>query len=98
MGLSARQTIAFTISGPIARADLPGLCERVCALLEQGDAQVAFCDVHELDADAVSVDALARLQLDAMRHGCQIRLRHASCELLELLAFTGLDDVVSDCR
>ena len=40
--------------------------------------------------DAATVDALARLQLAARRLGLEIRLRHASSELQELLAFVGL--------
>ena len=44
----------------------------------------------------MTVDALARLQLAARRHGCQVRLRHASTELLELVAFMGLSDVLPD--
>ena len=84
----------FTVHGPITRADLPGLCDRVCALLERGTAGVAFCDVSSVQADAVTVDALARLQLAAHRHGCQVRLRNASDELLELLGFMGLLDVL----
>jgi ABC-type transporter Mla MlaB component len=89
-------TLVFTVRGPIARDDLPGLCERVCALLERSGATVAFCDVRGVDADVVAVDALARLQLAARRHGCRVRLRHASEELLELLAFMGLRDVLAD--
>lgn len=89
-------TVAFAIEGPIARADLPGLCDRVCALLERSDARVALCDVSGVDVDAVTVDALARLQLAARRHGCKVRLRHASSELLELVAFMGLCDVLPD--
>ena len=89
-------TFAFTIEGPIARTDLPGLCDRVCTLLERNTADVAFCDVSGVDVDAVTVDALARLQLAAHPHGCQVRLRHASEELLELVAFMGLGDVLSD--
>lgn len=96
MAFRAPQAIAFGIHGPIARGDLPGLCERVCALLETSDAEVALCDVAGVDPDAVTVDALARLQLAARRHGCQVRLRYASSELLELLAFMGLHDVVPD--
>jgi ABC-type transporter Mla MlaB component len=75
---------------------LPGLSERVCALLEGSGATVAFCDVRGVEADAVAVDALARLQLAARRHGCHVRLRHASRELLELLAFMGLREVLPD--
>jgi len=89
-----KSTIAFAIDGPIARADLPGLCDRVCALLEQSRAGVAFCDVAGVTCDAVTVDALARLQLAATRHGCRVRLRNASPELLELVAFMGLSEVV----
>src|SRR5919197_6100666 len=96
MAAPARQPLDFAIGGPIARADLPGLYERVCALLERGRAGVAICDVSGVDPDAVTVDALARLQLAARRHGCQVRLRYASSELLDLLSFMGLRDVLPD--
>lgn len=96
MAASARHTVAFAVSGPIGRADLPGLCDRVCALLERSGADVAYCDVCGVDPDAVTVDALARLQLGAQRYGCQVRLRGASPELLELVAFMGLEDVLPD--
>ena len=56
-------------------------------------ATVLPCDVRRLHASAVSVDALARLQLVAMRHGSRIRLCNASPELLELIAFMGLTPV-----
>jgi ABC-type transporter Mla MlaB component len=86
----------FAIWGPIAREDMPGLCDRVCALLRESGAEVARCDVGGVDIDAVTVDALARLQLAARRHGCQVRLRNASRELLELVTFMGLQDVLPD--
>ena len=93
---SAPPPLAFAIEGPIARADLPGLCERVCALLAQSRADVAYCDVRGVEVDAVTVDALARLQLAARRRGCQVRLRQPSNELRELVAFMGLRDVLPD--
>jgi ABC-type transporter Mla MlaB component len=96
MSASAPLTIAFAISGPITRAELPGLCKRVCALLEQNPADIALCDVRGVDPDAVTVDALARLQLAARRAGCQVRLRHASRDLRELVAFMGLEDVLPE--
>jgi hypothetical protein len=49
------------------------------------------CDVRELPADAVAIDAIARLELAARRHGSTLELAGASRELLELLAFMGLD-------
>jgi ABC-type transporter Mla MlaB component len=90
------RTISFAVEGPIARADLPGLCERVCGLLEGSRADVVLCDVRGVEPDAVTVDALARLQLAARRYGCQVRLRQASEDLLKLVAFMGLQDVLPD--
>ena len=96
MAAPAQHTVAFAIRGPIARADLPGLCDRVCSLLESNRAGLALCDTRGVEPDAVTVDALARLQLGANRHGCRVRLRGASDELLELLAFIGLRDVLPE--
>ncbi len=91
--MAATTRVDFAIRGPIARDDLPGLCERVCRLLSMGDAEIVRCDVAGIDPDAVTVDALARLQLAARRQGCQVRLCHASAALLELVTFMGLEDV-----
>jgi ABC-type transporter Mla MlaB component len=88
------RTIRFAVTGPIRRDDLPGLCDRVCALLAASEAGVAICDVRGVEADAVTVDALARLQLGARHHGCRVHLQGASAELLELVAFLGLEDVL----
>jgi ABC-type transporter Mla MlaB component len=96
MAAAPPQTVAFAIGGPIARDDLPGLCGRVCALLAESEADVALCDVSGVDPDAVTVDALARLQLAARRTGCRVRLRNASSELRDLVAFMGLSDVLPD--
>jgi hypothetical protein len=52
------------------------------------------CDVRSVEPDAVTVDALARLQLAVHRRGCRIRLVHASDRLRELVAFMGLTDVL----
>ncbi len=93
---TAPRTVAFSICGPISRADLPGLTERVCALLREAAAGEALCDVAGVEPDAVTVDALGRLQLGARRTGCRVRLRNASPELLELVAFMGLQDVLPD--
>jgi ABC-type transporter Mla MlaB component len=87
-------SISFSIRGPIARTDLTGLCDRVCAILERSNAEVALCDVSGIEPDAVIVDALARLQLAAQRHGCQVRLRSASTGLIELVTLMGLEDVL----
>jgi ABC-type transporter Mla MlaB component len=95
MGTSPPRTITFAMGGPIAPEDLPGLCERVCDLLQRTGPSLAVCDVAGVAADAVSVDALARLQLAARRNRCTIRLSGASEELRQLVAFMGLQDVLT---
>lgn len=88
--------LGFTIRGPISREDLPGLCDRVCRLLAATQPEVVRCDVTGVAADAVTVEALARLQLAARRHGCRVRLRNASVELVELVEFMGLTAVLAE--
>ncbi len=95
MDASTPITATLAIRGPIRRSDMPGLCTRVCALLERAGYGVVDCHVAGIAADAVGVDALARLQLAARRHGCRIRLRDASAELTALVAFLGLNDVLT---
>ena len=49
------------------------------------------CDVARVGhPDLRTVEALARVGLVATRHGTKIRLRGASVDLLDLLAFCGL--------
>jgi len=93
MGVGSH-TVAFAVRGPISRSDLQGLCDRVCAVLRQSAAPLALCDVATVEPDAVTVEALARLQLAARRLGCQVRLENASPALVELVSFMGLEDVL----
>ncbi|MGH3076197.1 MAG: STAS domain-containing protein [Gaiellales bacterium] len=92
---SARpSTVVFAVAGPLARADLPSVSGGVAALLETSGAEIALCDVGALDADAVALDALARMQLAAGRMGRQVVLRHVTDELRGLMALVGLDGVL----
>jgi ABC-type transporter Mla MlaB component len=96
MPASQPRTVGFAIGERLARADLPTLCERVSAVLDTSGAAVAVCDVSKADADAVTVDALARLQLTARRRGATIQLARVSSDLLDLLAFAGLAEVLAN--
>jgi ABC-type transporter Mla MlaB component len=96
MATSGSTTIVFAIHGPIERDDLPGLCARVCALFERTRPQVAFCELDGVGADAITADALARLQLAARRRGCQVRLRNPPADVRELIAFMGLSEVLPE--
>jgi hypothetical protein len=87
--------IELGTSGRIDRAEIPLLCERAQLLLRSEARNQLVCDVGAIVApDAVTVDALARLHLTAIRLGGELRIRHASRELQDLLAFMGLSGVV----
>jgi ABC-type transporter Mla MlaB component len=95
MSASAPDQVPFAIRGPIARTDLSGLCNRVRSVLTEHGPGEVLCDVHGVEPDAVTIDALARLQLAARRHEARVRLCNASPELLALVAYLGLDDVIA---
>jgi ABC-type transporter Mla MlaB component len=88
--------VKLAIRSPLERGDLPGLFERTCALLQGAGAGELRCEVAGVAADAVSVDALARLALAARRQGCRVQLCGASAELRALVAFLGLADVLRE--
>ncbi len=94
MAAHGQSTLRFTIYGPIARDDLPGLCDRICRLLQSTTGEIVVCDVEGVEPDAVTVDALARLQLAARRNACRITLQGASMQLRELVDLMGLRDVL----
>jgi ABC-type transporter Mla MlaB component len=90
------RSVSLRISAPLEHAALPALFARTCALLEDGDAQILRVEVAGVDADTAAIDALARLALAARRRGRGVRLCGASDELLALVAFVGLADVLRE--
>jgi NAD(P)-dependent dehydrogenase (short-subunit alcohol dehydrogenase family) len=78
----------------VTRADVNAACERLRALAQGGDVEVVACDVSALAAEVAAVDALARLALVARRLGCPLKVRRASPELQDLVAFCGLSDAL----
>jgi hypothetical protein len=58
------------------------------------DVRPIVCDVGALPASVATLDRLARAQLAAQRRGRELRLRHASRELLELARFAGLAEAL----
>jgi ABC-type transporter Mla MlaB component len=98
MTAASPRSVTLRIRAPLLSADLPGLYERTCALLVNVSVDVLLCDVAGVAADAVAVDALARLALAARRRGCEVRLRGASKELLALVDFIGVADVLREWR
>lgn len=93
--IERRRTVTMTVPSPLARAELPALFARTCELLALGrGCELLLCEVGGIDADAVAVDALARLALAARRSQCEVRLRGASPELLGLVELIGLGEVL----
>jgi len=86
-----QSSIAFAVVGRVTRTDIPGLCAALALVLEESGGGVVECEVGALvRPDASVVEALARLQLVALRRGSRIRLWNASPELCELIDFMGL--------
>jgi hypothetical protein len=86
-----RDRPCLTLPAPILPADVPDLCDRARELMEGRLGEQLECDAAAVShPDLRTVGALARVGLIARRLGTSIRLRGASVELLDLLAFCGL--------
>jgi ABC-type transporter Mla MlaB component len=89
----SNQTVLVLV-GSIAPRDVEALCACMGAVVGVGAGPIV-CDVGGLeDPDALTVDALARLQLVATRAGRRLWLRHAPDDLRELIALVGLAGVL----
>lgn len=96
-GRPGAASTVWVIEPAIGRADIPVLCARLSDLLGPYGSKgaVVVCDVGGIaEPSAVTVEALVRLRLTARRLGGDIRVRGAQVRLRQLLAFTGLDEVV----
>ncbi|WP_326598473.1 hypothetical protein [Streptomyces sp. NBC_01803] len=90
----------FVVRGPVARDDVPGLCERLAAHARRGGAAVLTVDVSALVAppgggasNAVVVEALARMRLTAKRLGCRVQFLNVGGGLQGLLGWLGLGEM-----
>lgn len=82
----------LSLGGPIERADIAAFCERARPLIQRSVADPVVCDLGRIEhPDAVTLEALARLQLEAGRLGRRLVFRDACGELRELVSFAGLD-------
>ena len=83
------------IGGPIAPADIAGLCARGRDALRAGRSGRLVCDVAAVRSpDVATIDCLARLALVARREGAVFALHRPSPALRELVALVGLCDVL----
>jgi ABC-type transporter Mla MlaB component len=89
----AAEPPVFQIPGPLRREDLPALYNRACRQFSALRGDLIIVDVAGVAADAVAVDALARLQLAARRHGCRVAIQAAHADLCDLIGLMGLSEV-----
>jgi ABC-type transporter Mla MlaB component len=86
--------MTLTIWGPLCRDDLPGLYQRVCSCLAALPPGDIACDVTGVAADAVAVEALARLQLAARANAQRVVMTGASEPLRAIIELVGLAGVL----
>ena len=95
MAIWSRPTVDFSVYGPIAVADLPGLRDRLATRLSEREAPaVILCHLVDVQPDAVAVDALTQLTLCARRRDCRLRVLSPSADLVQLIEMVGLEDVL----
>jgi hypothetical protein len=94
-GLTRRMTTTVVLRAPICRGDIPALCDGARERMRHDPAGPVIFDVSGLEQpDAVAVEALARLQLTALRLGRRITVRCRGGDLEGLLALVGLVDLL----
>ncbi|MBL1098659.1 STAS domain-containing protein [Streptomyces coffeae] len=94
-----RPPALLVLDGPVGRAEVPLLCERLGELTHGSAPGPVTVDVGAVGRpDLAVVEALARLRLTARRLGRGMRLRNAGGELRELLAWAGLEDTLTGGR
>jgi ABC-type transporter Mla MlaB component len=92
---AGRPAVVLRVDGPLTDLAVDRLCAQLQVVMRPSDVTQVTCEIGPLvDADARTLDALARLQLTARQLGGEIRLSRASSAVLELLAFAGLGDIV----
>src|SRR5882757_7047382 len=75
LGVDATTPAVLVLPGPVAKDEVPRLCDDVRARLEMSGSGVVVCDVAGLGPPGLgTVDLLARLELAARRAGGRIRL------------------------
>jgi anti-anti-sigma regulatory factor len=94
-GRSAAACLDLQVDVIATTETVSALCQRVAAALSACDDAVLVCDLRTVtDPDMTVIDALARMQLTARRHGRVLRLRNACPALRELLTLAGLTEVL----
>jgi hypothetical protein len=88
-------TIVLVVERPITRDGIDALCRQGRRWLERTGAALVVCDVACIpDPDPITLEALTRVALTVRGAGREIRLRHASPRLQDLLCLVGLQEIL----
>lgn len=95
MDRASPRTIRLVVRSDFAPGDVRPLADRLVRELRRDDVTEVLVDVSRVRSPDIGyVDALARLQLGARRHGSRVRLVGPCPQLLELLALVGLEELL----
>lgn len=92
-------TGAFVVEGPIDRDDIPALCARVTRFIAgiDGHGETIVCELtRTVTPTGDTVEALARLQLTALRLGHRLQLGPCCPTLRTMLDHIGFSEVIPD--
>lgn len=79
----------------IERSEIGLLSLRFAAFLETFEGELVICDVGAIwQPDGPTIEALARFQLTARRHGRRMRLHRARPAMIEMIDLCGLSAVL----
>jgi ABC-type transporter Mla MlaB component len=92
--VSRRASRSIAVRSPIEPADVVTLSRELRVAARRGRGPVVIAVDRLVPADMRTVDALARLALEARRLGRAVRLAGASPDLRALIEFTGLGEVL----
>ena len=89
--------ISIALGPTVTRAEIPALCAEFARRLRGRPPGVVICDVAGfVRPDVVTVEALARLQVTARRHGWRLTVQGAGPGLLHLVGLVGLTEALPE--
>jgi anti-anti-sigma regulatory factor len=92
---AAAGTVVLVLTAAHSRTSTEGLCRRLERVLAGGGVSQVVCEAGALThPNLAAVEAVARLQLTALRSGARLRLVHTDSALRELLVLVGLSDLL----
>jgi hypothetical protein len=86
----------FAVAAGLKRTDITRLCDEMARAIEHaGAGREVVCDVAAVTQPTmITLEAIARLDLTARRHGRRLVVRGACAELRQLASLLGLDGLL----